>query len=175
MFHSQNHADSLSGHIIGGQHQQQPPRQQHQNLNFPSKLFVLLDEAERTGFSHVISWMPHGRSFRVHERKTFVEHLMPWYVFHSLLHQSTPRCCELFPYSTQPQPCLLFYLLRSSYFGQSSYASLQRQLNIYGFSRIGKLSAIILACPVPLGRDSVNRDTHARTCLGGSMNRIRTR
>lgn len=77
-----------------------PPSPQQQ-LHFPSKLFLLLDEAERTGYSDVVSWLPHGRAFRVDDRDAFVERLMP------------------------------------AYFGQSSYSSLQRQLNIYGFTRIG--------------------------------------
>jgi HSF-type DNA-binding len=34
--------------------------------SFPTKLFEMLDLVERDGFSHIISWQPHGRCFVVH-------------------------------------------------------------------------------------------------------------
>ena len=38
---------------------------------FPTKLFKLLDESEARGHSHIISWLPHGRAFRIHEEEMF--------------------------------------------------------------------------------------------------------
>ena len=46
---------------------------------FPVKLHSMLDAIERDGFSHVISWQPHGRCFVVHKPKEFVNHVMPKY------------------------------------------------------------------------------------------------
>lgn len=70
------------------------------NQNFAIKLHYCLEETEMSGLGHIVSWMPHGRSFKVHNRKQFVENVLP------------------------------------AYFDQTSYASFQRQLNMYGFSRI---------------------------------------
>lgn len=75
---------------------------------FPYKLHMMLNamdvEAARgdTDGSNksIVSWQPHGRAFKVHKPKEFVDRIMP------------------------------------HFFNQNKYASFQRQLNLYGFSRI---------------------------------------
>jgi HSF-type DNA-binding len=47
---------------------------------FPLKLHAVLDQVERDGYSHVISWSPHGRCFVIHKPKQFTEEVMPKYV-----------------------------------------------------------------------------------------------
>jgi hypothetical protein len=76
------------------QHFQQGPI-----TTFPLKLYEMLERVEQDGFSHVVSWQPHGRCFVVHNPEEFKALL--------------PR-----------------------YFGSSKIASFQRQLNLYGFSRL---------------------------------------
>lgn len=34
---------------------------------FPMKLYGMLDEAERGGYQHVVSWLPGGKSFKIHD------------------------------------------------------------------------------------------------------------
>ena len=46
---------------------------------FPVKLHDMLDQIERDGLSHVVSWQPHGRCFVVHKPKEFVNYVMPKY------------------------------------------------------------------------------------------------
>ena len=41
--------------------------------SFPFILHNLLKEVETQGWSHVISWMPHGRAFMVHDQDAFVK------------------------------------------------------------------------------------------------------
>jgi HSF-type DNA-binding len=48
-----------------------------QSLQFPFKLHEMLKLAEETGREHVISWMPEGRGFKVHNKEAFCEHIMP--------------------------------------------------------------------------------------------------
>ena len=48
--------------------------------SFPVKLHAVLSQVEADGFSHIISWQPHGRCFVIHQPKEFVEHIMPRYV-----------------------------------------------------------------------------------------------
>ena len=45
---------------------------------FPVKLHQLLSGSDEDGFSHVVSWQPHGRSFIVKKHKDFVEKVLPW-------------------------------------------------------------------------------------------------
>jgi hypothetical protein len=44
---------------------------------FPMKLHMLLSKVEADGLSDVISWQPHGRAFKIHDRIKFVEAVMP--------------------------------------------------------------------------------------------------
>ncbi len=67
---------------------------------FPVVLYTLLSEASLFGFSDIISWQPHGRSFLIHRSKEFVRDIVPKYFKHSKL------------------------------------ASFQRQLSLYGFTRM---------------------------------------
>lgn len=48
--------------------------------SFPVKLHTVLSQVEADGFSHIVSWQPHGRCFVIHKPKEFVEHIMPRYV-----------------------------------------------------------------------------------------------
>jgi hypothetical protein len=52
---------------------------------FPIKLHEMLDDIERDGYGHVVSWQPHGRCFVVRKPKEFVEHVMPTYFKQSKL------------------------------------------------------------------------------------------
>lgn len=46
---------------------------------FPEKLHKMLSNIEKDGYSHIISWQPHGRCFVVHKPKEFVAKIMPLY------------------------------------------------------------------------------------------------
>lgn len=48
---------------------------------FPFKLHKMLKEADLEGFDQVVSWQAHGRSFRVHDRQSFIRDVMPRYVY----------------------------------------------------------------------------------------------
>jgi hypothetical protein len=47
---------------------------------FPFKLHYMLEDVERSGNAHIVSWMPSGRSFRVHSTPSeFVRQVVPLY------------------------------------------------------------------------------------------------
>ena len=46
---------------------------------FPLKLYEMLHQVERDGFSHIVSWQPHGRCFSIHQANEFKESLLPRY------------------------------------------------------------------------------------------------
>ena len=48
-------------------------------ISFPRKLHHILDQIERDGHAHVISWLPHGRAFAIHKPKEFIATVMPHY------------------------------------------------------------------------------------------------
>jgi hypothetical protein len=51
-----------------------------QQVSFPLKLQRILDKLEAEGNTDVISWLPHGRAFIVHDSHRFVSELMPhWF------------------------------------------------------------------------------------------------
>jgi hypothetical protein len=49
------------------------------SLSFPFKLQAMLNQLESLGKTDVISWLPHGRAFRVHNPDVFAKKLMPAY------------------------------------------------------------------------------------------------
>ena len=52
-----------------------PPPSAQANVpiaSFPAKLHEMLDYAEAAGLSHVASWLPDGRSFRIHDEALFM-------------------------------------------------------------------------------------------------------
>lgn len=49
------------------------------NAAFPLKLHETLTIIEKDGLGHVIGWMPHGRSFKIHKHQEFVDDILPKY------------------------------------------------------------------------------------------------
>jgi hypothetical protein len=50
-----------------------------EGLSFPLKLHAMLDDAETKDFSHIVSWQPGNKSFRVHDVNAFGGEVMPQY------------------------------------------------------------------------------------------------
>jgi hypothetical protein len=46
---------------------------------FPYKLHDLLENAALKGFEGIVSWLPCGTGFKVHDKKAFKEFIMPLY------------------------------------------------------------------------------------------------
>ena len=45
--------------------------------SFPVVLHEILDNAETTGMDQILSWMPTGRAFKVHDKKRFLQEIVP--------------------------------------------------------------------------------------------------
>jgi HSF-type DNA-binding len=58
--------------------------------NLPLKLHALLEEAERLGQTYIVSWENQGTAFKVHDKKRFVDEIMPKY-FSTSNYQSFQR------------------------------------------------------------------------------------
>lgn len=46
---------------------------------FPRKLMKLLDDVEAKNDQHIVSWLQGGRAFKIHDRQTFMNDLVPIY------------------------------------------------------------------------------------------------
>jgi HSF-type DNA-binding len=57
----------------------EPRRRGGVAVSFPARLHNVLERLEHEGWSHVISWQPHGRCFLIHKPNDFQEHVMPAY------------------------------------------------------------------------------------------------
>lgn len=44
---------------------------------FPKSLHIMLSRADQDCYSHIVEWLPHGRSFVVRDRERFVKEIMP--------------------------------------------------------------------------------------------------
>lgn len=46
---------------------------------FPFKLHSILENADKVGQDHIISWLPSGKAFKIHKPKEFADAIMPQY------------------------------------------------------------------------------------------------
>lgn len=64
-------------------HQDTPTKQspgfQDDESTFPFLVYDLLEDAEKLGFTHTVSWSQDGTSFMVHDRKIFTDQILPIY------------------------------------------------------------------------------------------------
>jgi hypothetical protein len=84
---------------------------------FPLRLYEMLENAEKFGYDHIISWMPDGRSFKIHTDD-------------GLPHQNEDNGVR------RRGEEAIVNVLRRSGFNQKRYKSFLRQLQLYGFERI---------------------------------------
>jgi hypothetical protein len=55
------------------------PRYAIKDDPFPLKIYRMLEEAEENGQEHILSFLPHGRVFAIHNPNKFMEDIMPTY------------------------------------------------------------------------------------------------
>eukprot|EP00539_Tryblionella_compressa_P001104 CAMPEP_0178751226 /NCGR_PEP_ID=MMETSP0744-20121128/10419_1 /TAXON_ID=913974 /ORGANISM="Nitzschia punctata, Strain CCMP561" /LENGTH=361 /DNA_ID=CAMNT_0020404869 /DNA_START=211 /DNA_END=1296 /DNA_ORIENTATION=+ len=70
-------------------------------LPFLWKLHLLLDDVEATGNEHIVSWLEHGRSFKVYRPKTFIASIAPFY-FKQSKYKSFQRQLHLYEFTRTP-------------------------------------------------------------------------
>ena len=56
---------------------------------FPTKLFKVLQHSDTGGYSSIISWLPHGRAFKIHNIDLFKKEIMTKYFFQTRLQSFT--------------------------------------------------------------------------------------
>ena len=73
-------------------------RQHQRTKTFPWKLHEMLELADQEGFESIVSWLPNGRSFKVHNPIVFVEKIMPNF-FQQTKYKSFQRQCKFIHHS----------------------------------------------------------------------------
>lgn len=68
-------------------------------VQFPWKLHSLLERAENEGNDHIISWLPDGKSFKVHKKEEFCASIMPKY-FNSNKYKTWQRSLNLWGFES---------------------------------------------------------------------------
>jgi hypothetical protein len=95
---------------------------------FPLKLMEMLANKET---QHILSWMPHGRAFKIFNQCQFVDVVLPIYFFNNIKYTSFNRCVNFVP-----RPSFMFLWLVSVFI--QHFSSNYRQLNLWGFKRLTK-------------------------------------
>ena len=75
--------------------------QRNAKLPFPCKVYEMLENVQKEGLCHIVSWLPHGKSFRVHVEEEFVTKIMPKYFNQS---KFTSFTRQLYIYGFQKMP-----------------------------------------------------------------------
>lgn len=68
------------------------------NPAFPIKLHHCLAETKKEGLEHIVSWMPHGRAFKVHDKDAFVKSILPCF-FSQSSYESFQRQLNLYNFT----------------------------------------------------------------------------
>jgi HSF-type DNA-binding len=66
--------------------------------NFPFKLHLMLESAEKDDYSHIVSWIKEGTAFKVWNNKEFVAKVLPYY-FDQSKYESFRRQLNLYGFS----------------------------------------------------------------------------
>jgi hypothetical protein len=123
-------------------------------VQFPWKLHILLDEAESNGNSGIISWLPTGNAFKVHDKKKFAELVMPKYS-QSNKYKSFQRNLNLWCFQTltkEPNKGAIFhpYFIR----GYPDRCHLMRRIKVKNNSMSQKISLSELRSAPPTASTS---------------------
>lgn len=70
---------SLSSEELASPRSSQDTSQILHPFQFPWRLHEMLEEADTEGHNSIVSWLPGGKAFKVHEQKAFVGRIMPRY------------------------------------------------------------------------------------------------
>lgn len=83
--------------------------------SFPYKVHLMLENAKRDNYTHIVSWVNNGKAFKVHNAKAFVERILPMY-FDQTKYESFRRQLNLYQFARVARgtergiishPCLL--------------------------------------------------------------------
>lgn len=69
---------------------------------FPYKVHLMLENAERENYSHIVSWVKNGTAFKVHDSNAFVEQVLPMF-FDQSKYESFRRQLNMYQFTRVPR------------------------------------------------------------------------
>ena len=48
---------------------------------FPQKMYLIVERSEVDGYSDIVSWLPHGRAFKIHNTPLFLKTILPKFFY----------------------------------------------------------------------------------------------
>lgn len=93
--HANDVSDGADGNVNEETNPEGDDKAKDQQQSFPAKLHYMLNEMEKDGMDHIVSWQPHGRSFVVHNHHLFVRNILSRYV-HFLFTDRNPEVLTVF-------------------------------------------------------------------------------
>jgi hypothetical protein len=108
------------------------PLSEDGGVRFPQKLHRCLEETQKNGQWHVISWLPDGKFFKIHDKEEFIRSIMPAF-FDLTKYKSFQRNLNLWGFMTVPKgpekgKCCNPYFLR----GFPLYCKAMKRVTIKG-------------------------------------------
>lgn len=49
--------------------------------SFPQKMYLIVERSEVDGYSDIVSWLPHGRAFKIHNTTLFLKTILPKFFY----------------------------------------------------------------------------------------------
>jgi hypothetical protein len=93
--HHHHHDSGGSASGASFSDEEQETEEQLSERIFPLKLHKMLENAERDGIQHIVSWVNNGTGFKVHNSKLFTEQVMPMF-FDQTKYESFRRQLNLY-------------------------------------------------------------------------------
>lgn len=59
--------------------QKRPKKNKDTGVSYPTRIHMMLEDAEKNGYQHIVSWRSHGRAWKIHDEKAFESTILPRY------------------------------------------------------------------------------------------------
>ena len=77
------------------------------HLSFAFKLYILLEDMATSGSDHIISWVEHGKAFKIHKPEEFEKKIQPRYFHQCKLASFVRQVRNVLPFIIMSTNCLL--------------------------------------------------------------------
>jgi hypothetical protein len=65
--------------------QKRPQKNKDTGVSYPIRIHMMLEDTEKNGYQHIVSWRSHGRAWKIHDEEAFKSMILPRYFTASTL------------------------------------------------------------------------------------------